>query len=478
MSLFGSLTTAVSGLNAQQSSIGNISDNIANASTVGFKEIDTSFENLVTDSTENFNQPGGVLAKPVYENALAGSLVSAQYSTDLAISGQGFFQVKAPPSNSQGTVNGATFSSSNYYTRRGDFQINKDGYLVNGAGYYLEGYAVNPQTGVVNNANGSAVPIQVTQLLDNPVPTTTATLAANLPSSLGIVGSSGYTSPAPVTTQVYDAFGNTHQASIQFDHIGPDPTATPPITADTWTASVTLAGSTSGTTPDVYTLTFGDGTSTLAQLGDAAGGTLVPPAGTLAYISPAATNPDSGNTVTAPGTTNGSAASISIPFNLGTASNPVNLPLTFSLGQYGTDTGLTSFADTQVNVSSFTPNGIARGSFQSLSIDDNGNVALNYSNGQSLTYFQIPIAQFNAPNQLQRLDGSAFSATQDSGAAQLSQANDNGAGSISSSTLEQSNVDIASEFTKLITAQNVYSANSKVITTDNQLLQTIINVIQ
>ena len=162
MSLFASLTTAVSGLNAQSAAIGNISDNVANAQTVGFKEIDTSFQNLVTDSTQNFNEPGGVLATPVYENSLAGSLVSASSSTDLAISGQGFFQVKAPPSTTAGTTTGSSFSGNNYYTRRGDFSINNQGYLVNGAGYYLEGYNVDPQTNVVDNANGSTVPIQVT----------------------------------------------------------------------------------------------------------------------------------------------------------------------------------------------------------------------------------------------------------------------------------------------------------------------------
>ncbi|HEV2678820.1 MAG TPA: flagellar hook-basal body complex protein [Aliidongia sp.] len=468
MSLFSSLTTAVSGLNAQQAAIGNISDNVANAQTVGFKRIDTGFENLVTESTQNFNEPGGVLAQPVYQNAIAGSLVQSQTATSLAITGQGFFQVKAPPSTAAGTATGTAFTQSNYYTRRGDFTVNKDGFLVNGAGYYLEGYDVNPQTNVVNNANGAAAPIQVTQLLDNPVATTNVTLAANLPSSYALQGTAGYSSPAPVTTQVYDALGNTHQASIQFDH-----TATNP---NTWNASITLAGGNPGTA-DNYTLVFGDGSSSLAQLGDAAGGATIPPAGTLAYMTAAAANPDAGNAVSASGT-NGAPATIAIPYNVGTTTNPVNLPITFNFGNYGTDTGVTQFADTQVNVSSITPNGIARGSYQSVSIDNNGNVQLNYSNGQHLTYFQIPIAQFNAPDQLQRLDGSAFSVTQGSGDAQLSAANANGAGSISPSTLEESNVDIASEFTKLITAQNVYSANSKVITTDNQLLQTIINVIQ
>ncbi|MDB5361978.1 MAG: flgE [Rhodospirillales bacterium] len=460
MSLFASLTTAVGGLNAQSAAIGNISDNVANAQTVGFKRIDTGFESLVTSSNANFNQPGGVLAQPVYENALSGSLVTAASSSDLAISGQGFFQVKAPPSTTAGTTTGSQFSGSNFYTRRGDFTINNQGYLVNGAGYYLEGYNVNPQTNVVNNANGSAVPIQVTQLLDNPVSTTTVNLAANLPSSSVSDLTAGYTTPAPVSVQVYDSFGNTHQASIQFNKL--DPTQTSPVgNTNSWSAAITLAGSTSPVT--TLQLTFGDGSAASTA------------AGTLASIaditSPANT---AANAATIGPTTAGSASTVSIPYTIGAATQKIS----FNFGTYGTDTGVTQFADTQVNVSSITQNGIARGSFQNLSIDNNGNVALNYSNGQSLTYFQIPIAQFNAPDQLQRLNGSAFSSTQTSGAAQLSSPNADGAGSISSSTLEQSNVDIASEFTKLITAQNVYSANSKVITADNQLLQTVINLVQ
>ena len=461
MSLFSSLTTAVSGLNAQQAAIGNISDNVANAQTVGFKEIDTSFENLVTDSNQNFNQPGGVLAKPVYENSLSGSLVQAAFSTDLAISGQGFFQVKAPPATAAGTASGTAFSASNFYTRRGDFQVNNEGYLVNGAGYYLEGYNVNPQTNVVNNAAGSAVPIQVTQLLDNPVQTSLVSVVANVPASYAVKGAPSYAQPAPITTNVLDSLGNSHQATIQLDHTSASP--------DTWSASITLAGAAQPAA--TFNLTFGDGTSTYAALGGAGAG--VPAAGTLASITETTAPPQATPPATPP--TTGSPADISIPYTIGNTTQNV----TFNFGQFGTSTspGITDFADQSVSAT-VTPNGIPRGTFQSVSIDNNGNVALNYSNGQSLTYFQIPIAQFNAPNQLQRLDGSAFSSTQASGNPQLSAANANGAGSISSSTLEQSNVDIASEFTKLITAQNVYSANSKVITTDNQLLQTIINVIQ
>ena len=165
MSLFASLTTAITGLNAQQDAIANISDNISNAQTVGFKEINTSFENLVTESTPQINEPGGVKAQPVYENSLSGNLTPSAVTTNLAISGQGFFQVKAPPvAVAQGQA--PDFSSQNYYTQAGDFTVNAQGYLVNSAGYYLTAYQVNPQTNITNTS--TTVPVQISQLVDAP----------------------------------------------------------------------------------------------------------------------------------------------------------------------------------------------------------------------------------------------------------------------------------------------------------------------
>src|SRR5579859_758996 len=133
MSLFASLTTAITGLNAQQDAIANISDNISNAQTVGFKEINTTFQNLVTSSTPQLNQPGGVTAQPLYDNATAGNLTPSAVTTNLAISGAGFFQVKAPPAPA-GQGQSPIFSQQNLYTQAGDFTLNSQGFLVNSAG--------------------------------------------------------------------------------------------------------------------------------------------------------------------------------------------------------------------------------------------------------------------------------------------------------------------------------------------------------
>ena len=440
MSLFASLTTAITGLNAQQDAIANISDNISNAQTVGFKEINTSFENLVTESTPQINEPGGVKAQPVYENSLSGNLPPSAVTTNLAISGQGFFQVKAPPvAVAQGQA--PDFSSQNYYTQAGDFTVNAQGYLVNSAGYYLTAYQVNPQTNITNTS--TTVPVQISQLVDAPEATQNVNMNANLPSGYPIVGASNYTAPAPITEQIYDANGNAQTESIQLQHTA----------ANTWTA--TISDGVAADTATV-TLTFGDGTTG--------------PAGTLVGVSTASAN------ATVPATQGaGAAANFALVQNFGSG----NQTVTFNMGTFGTNSNVTQYADSSNEVSStLTQDGVPRGSFENVSIDNNGFVDINYTNGQTKAFYQIAVAQFNDPDQLQRLQGSAFTATLDSGAAQLDQPGSNGAGTISPSTLEESNVDIATQFTQLITAQQVYSANSKVITTADQLLTTVINLIQ
>ena len=178
MGIFDALTTAVSGLQAQSFALQNISGNIANSQTVGYKETDTSFQDLVSAAAENQQTSGGVFASSVSTNSVQGTIQSTSVSTDMAINGDGYFVVGQ--ANGQ-TDNQPVFNSVNYYTRRGDFQMNQAGYLVNGAGYYLMGIPVNANTG---NPEGS-VP-QVLQFDNNFVPaqaTTQIHYQANLPST-------------------------------------------------------------------------------------------------------------------------------------------------------------------------------------------------------------------------------------------------------------------------------------------------------
>jgi flagellar hook protein FlgE len=149
MGIFGALTTAVTGMRAQAFALENISGNIANSQTTGFKRTDTSFEDLIQDNIPSKQQAGNVVANARSTNTVQGDVQSAAVSTYMAINGAGFFVVEKPASFSDGRP---TFSGVDNYTRRGDFGLDQNGYLVNGAGYYLMGIPVDSTTG---NLTGS-----------------------------------------------------------------------------------------------------------------------------------------------------------------------------------------------------------------------------------------------------------------------------------------------------------------------------------
>ena len=177
MGIFDALNTSVGGLRAQSFALQNISGNIANASTTGYKGIGTSFEDLIPDATTpNRQVAGGVDAFSQATISTQGTVSATTVATNMAINGEGFFSVQKPTSL---TDNVPVFDGVTNYTRRGDFQVNANGNLVNGAGYYLMGVTVDPKTG---NPTGN-VP-QVLQFQNNFIPaqaTTAIAYAANLP---------------------------------------------------------------------------------------------------------------------------------------------------------------------------------------------------------------------------------------------------------------------------------------------------------
>ncbi len=176
MGIFDALTSAVAGLQAQSFALQNISGNIANSQTTGYKETDTRFEDLVSAAAAGEQTSGGVVAGSVASNNVQGSIQSTSVSTDMAINGNGFFVVAQPTAF---TDNQPNFNNVDYFTRAGDFQMNQNGYLVNGAGYYLMGIPVSPTTG---NPEGS-IP-SVLKFDNNFVPaqaTTQIQYQANLP---------------------------------------------------------------------------------------------------------------------------------------------------------------------------------------------------------------------------------------------------------------------------------------------------------
>ncbi|TWB43821.1 flagellar hook-basal body complex protein [Nitrospirillum pindoramense] len=219
MSIFGSMSVGISGLQAQSTALSNISDNIANAQTTGFKRIDTSFESLVISASSTQYQAGGVQARPDYVNSVSGTVSSSDTPTNLAIRGNGFFSVSKLT-----TVNGQTVASGErYYTRDGSFALDSTRTLVNNSGYALNGFAYDSTTGLFAT---SASPVQVTSDIDSPVPTKEIDVKANLPTN-----PSGSITPTQV--QVYDSAGTAHNVNLTWRQ---------GATAGTWQLGVTADG--------------------------------------------------------------------------------------------------------------------------------------------------------------------------------------------------------------------------------------------
>jgi len=438
MSLFGAMNTAMSGLTAQSAAFTNISDNVANSQTVGYKATDTSFSDYLTVSNANENLSGAVVTTPDYTNNVQGTVVQSTDPLAMAITGQGFFPVSQQSGTSSGTAGGPpTFSAQNYYTRAGDFQMNASGFLVNGSGYYLNGWPVS-SGGVVDQTQ--LKPVQISQTQYSPVATTQTSLTANLPATPA--------SGTPITSQlqVYDALGTQHTVTLNWTQNA----------ASNWTVTMT--------SPDVSGGTIG---SADVQFGSAASGNPVPD-GTVGNLTNAT------GSVSASSYSATTPAALSFTANFGNGSQTVSL----GLGNYGSSSGLTQYSGTSYTLGGVSQNGVPPGAFQSVTTQANGDVVVNYDNGQSQVVAQVPIATFNAPDQLQKQNGEAYTATTNSGTANVQVAGSNGAGDIVTGSVEQSNVDIATEFSKLIVAQQAYTATAKVVTSANQLLQAVVDMKQ
>jgi flagellar hook protein FlgE len=440
MSIFGAMNSAISGLTSQSDAFGNISDNVANSQTDGFKRVDTSFVDYLTTSTPSQNQPGAVVAQPDYVNNVQGAITQTDSPLNLAIAGQGFFAV----SQQTGEVaSQPTFNPQQFYTRAGDFTLNSQGYLVNSAGEYLNGWPVDKVTGVVNE--NTLAPIQITQTALNPVATQNVTLSANLPATPA-AGTGTAASPISSNITVYDSLGTAHTVTLGWSQNA----------TDDWTVTITA--------PDAATPAVGTAD---VQFGPVVSGNAVA-SGTIGQIGSVT------GTIATNGYTGGGVATMSMSMDFGQGPQTVNL----NLGTYGGSSGLTQYAGTTYDLQGISQDGVPPGSYSGVTTQANGNVVVNYNNGQTTTIAQVPLITFNAPNALQGQNGQSFTATTNSGTPLADAANTNGAGSIVVSSVEGSNVDIATEFSQLIVAQQAYSANAKVITTANDMLQATINMKQ
>jgi flagellar hook protein FlgE len=421
MSLTGALSSAISALSAQSTSLSMISDNIANSDTTGYKTTSAMFDALVTASSNSTTYAsGGVTVAGRANITQQGLLATTSNATDVAIQGSGFF-----------VVSSATSGGITSYTRNGAFTINNAGYLENN-GSYLEGWRTDADGNVVGSESASNLEAINTQVASTSGSATTkTTIAANLPSDAAATDS--FTS----SMTVYDSLGAANTMQV------------------TWTKTDT----------NTWTATFGDPTTTSDT--STATGTA---SGSVDIVfnsdgSLASTNP-SPPVVSITGWTDGAADS----------------KITLDLGTVGGTDGLTQYASGEttpsVNVTSIDSDGLSYGKLSSVSIGKNGVVDATYSNGETIAIYKIAVATFADPNGLAAASDGLYSATVTSGNAALQSSGENGAGTIYGSELESSTTDTSSQFSSMISAQQAYSAASQVISTVNKMYDTLISAMR
>ncbi|MBT5413836.1 MAG: flagellar hook protein FlgE [Rhodospirillaceae bacterium] len=413
MSIFGAMFSGVSGLNAQSQSLGVISDNISNINTVGYKGNVARFSTLVTQqATRTAYSSGGVQALPLAMIDKQGLLQASDSSTDIAINGSGFIVVN----------DDAASAGSFLYTRAGSFRLDASGNLSNTAGLYLQGWPTD-QSGVPLTANTSVLTdletINLTGLSGTATPSSSLTVKANLPAT----ATTGDTHS--VTAQIFDSLGAAHNLTLDFAKTA---------TANQWTLSAgdpTLATDSATTTG---TTTFGP--STVTFNGD----------GTLASVS---------------------ATSLGIA---GWTTGAVNSTIALDIGTVGAADGVTQFSNS-FTIGSVEQDGQRFGFFTGISFDEEGIVTAQFDNGVTQAIYKVPVATFPNNNGLDALSGNAYREAERSGALILRSAGIGGAGRLAPSSLEASTVDLAAEFTNMITTQRAYSANARIITTADEMLE-------
>ena len=478
MSISSALLAGVSGLIANSSALASISDNIANVNTTGYKREDTQFQDLVTATSGNRGAytAGGVQAVTRQLLSQQGEFTQTQSSTDLALSGDGFFVTTASPT-------GATATDPREFTRAGSFTTDKAGYLVNPAGLYLQGWLADSNGDITTDPSDitKLQTINVNSLAGAAGSTTAISVNANLNADQAISAASTAAAATPPTAGAYDPASTSTSMAAYSATSG---TGTKPD----FTIPVTLTDSQGGShsvelrllksaTPNQWNYELvsspaGDVT-TGAGLVDGQGGTggpAFPPAGQL-DPTPTTGGPNGSTpalTIGASGTTP-AAGAVSWASDLGIAGQTISLNLAQAPG------GMTQYASDSV-VQSTTNNGVNYGNLAGVSIDEQGFVTATYDNGVTRKIAQVAVATFPDPDGLKGVSGDAYQVSLTSGTYNLKAAGTGGAGKIEANNLENSTVDLSSEFTGLITTQRAYSASSKIITTTDDMLQDLIDI--
>jgi flagellar hook protein FlgE len=419
MSITSSFYSALSGMDSNSVAMQVISDNISNVNTVGFKESTVHFEDLLGMSLEGISGVSrvgvGANVSSMSVSYTQGTMVTTGVGTDLAINGKGLFIVEDATSDEQ------------FYTRAGNFHLDKDGYFVNANGLRVQGYLYDT-TGTNLIETLADIVVDQTNMIA-PGVTSAVDMVLNLnsaetPTTFDITdpgGTSHYSTALPV----YDNLGQTHTVTVYFTQTAAQ--------AWSWNALIDgadVSGGTAGTPQLFGTGTFAFDTS-----------------GVLTTGMPVALYTGA------------------ITYSNGVAASAISADFTGTT-QYGAPSAIQSLLQ----------NGYGAGTISGISVTAEGNIVGSYTNGEVRNIARLALADFPSLYGLERAGSLLFRSMPDSGDPLINKPGEGGMGDISASMLEESNVDLAAEFIKMIITQRAYQANSKIITTTDEMLAQLISI--
>lgn len=418
-----SFQQGLSGLNATSKNLEVIGNNVANSGTFGAKASRAEFADMYANamSGAGSNAVGiGVSLAAVSQQFTQGNITVTDSPMDLAINGGGFFQV----TDGQNPA---------LYSRNGQFKVDREGYIINNDGLRLVGYPADA-TGVILPGNSSALRLPTAGI--EPAATSEIELEMNLDARMAVTAPTAgpaidFNDPttynSATSLAVYDALGQDVALTYYFQKSA----------ASTWNVFITANG-----TPINGTAAAPVASTTLTF--PATGGAPTAPVGPVA--------------IDIPGTT-GTGGETTLPIT------GVQLDMD-GARQYGAPFGVTNLSQ----------NGYAPGQITGVTIEDNGVVMARYSNGQNQPAGQIELATFRNPQGLQPLGGNVWQRTSTSGDPIVGVPGEGNLGVLQAGALEESNVDLTAELVAMMTAQRVYQANAQTIRTQDQVLQTLVQL--
>jgi len=404
-----SFQQGLSGLNAASKSLDVIGNNVANANTIGFKMSEAEFADVFANSLNGSGgtQVGiGTTVRAISQEFSQGNITVTNNPLDIAVNGKGFYRM---------SNNGAIT-----YSRNGQFQLDKDGYIVNSDGARLTGYIANA-AGALNTSTPADLKLASNDSMPNATGKVNGVLnldSREAPPTGAFNLSDPKTYNSSTSVAVFDSLGNTHTLSLYFVKTA----------ANSWGVYGTSDGTQIGAGA-IGTMRFkGDGTIDTATT-------------TLPF-------------------------SVSTPVTTGAAS-----PLTYKLDF----TGTTQFGS-GFGVNSLAQDGYSSGRLSGLSVGADGVIQGRYTNGQATRLGQVTLANFSNPQHLQPMGGNSWAETSQSGAPLIGAPGSGTLGVLQSAAVEDSNVDLTAELVNMITAQRVYQANAQSIKTQDAVLQTLVNL--